>query len=216
MVGKAVARRQSGIELQGETHAGCQHQRQKLQRENGAVDGVVGGHLLEQLGENTRQIRQEAHVEGRHKNRQEHHHAGGDEPHGGDDQLAPHMLMDGGGQGEHDVALVPQQILVEPLEHQDERHNEHADDGRHIGQDHQSCQDVQNDIAGVHQPGGEIEAQGHRQQNQVQRPHDAGRGTEFVLQEFRQHLNTSRNRASTLMPFSSRISSTEDWSTTWP
>ena len=147
MVGKAVARRQSGIELQGETHAGCQHQRQKLQRENGAVDGVVGGHLLEQLGENTRQIRQEAHVEGRHKNRQEHHHAGGDEPHGGDDQLAPHMLVNRGGQSEHDVALVPQQIFVEPLEHQNERHNEHGGNGHHIGHDHQSGQHIQHKVA---------------------------------------------------------------------
>ena len=55
-----------------------------------------------------------------------------------------------------------------------------------------------------------------KQQHQIHRAHDPGRGTEFVLQQFPQHLNTSRNSASTLMPFSSRIWSTEDWSTTWP
>ena len=38
---------------------------------------------------------------------------------------------------------------------------------------------------------------------------DAARGTELVLHQFPQHLNTSRKSWSTLMPFSSRIWSTE-------
>ena len=128
------------------------------------------------------EIHHKSHLIYRYHAGQHHHYGGGGKPHYRDDQFAPHLLVDGGGQGEHDVTLVPQKIAVKPLEHQRKTHEAHADDGHHKGHDHQRPQDVQQPVVrAVHDPGGKIGAQCRHQQHQIQRAHDAPGGTKLVL-----------------------------------
>ena len=127
------------------------------------------------------------------------------------------MLVDGDGEGEHQIALVLEKVLVKPLDHQHKGHQQRAADGNAEGHDNQNAQDIQNvGLPVQHSPARQVGAHGGHQQNQVHGQHNPPRGTKLVLQQFPQHLNTSRNSASTLMPFSSRMSSTVDWRATRP
>ena len=221
VVGEAVADGQGGVELQAHGTATHKAQHQELRHDGGAVDGVIGGKvavdLLEQLPEARCDLLDQFHIKGHDQAGQANHHQGQSEPDGGDDKLAPDVLVDGDGQGHHHIALVLEQVLVEPLDHDHHAHDTYTHDGNDECHDQQGAQDVQEPAARIqHPPDGEVGTHGGHQQDQEQGQHDAARGTELVLHQFSQHLNTSRNSASTLMPFSSRISSTEDWSTTRP
>ena len=120
-------------------------------------------------------------------------------------------------QGKHHIALVSQKIPVKPLEHQEKAHEANAHHRHDVGDHHQRPQDPQQRKAGdAEHLNGKIGARGSGQQHQEQQPHHAAGSTKFVLYKFHQHLNTSRNSASTLMPFSSRIWSTPAWSISWP
>ena len=126
--------------------------------------------------------------------------------------------MGGHRQGEHHVSLVRHQIAPEPEDGQDHRHHKGGNQRQDKPKNNdpgQQGQEVaaQHPVKGHHlgpQCGGAGE---HRQQNgnQIQGNHHPGCGPELMFQQFSQHLYTSRNSASTLMPFSSRMASTEDW-----
>ena len=51
-------------------------------------------------------------------------------PYGGGNQLAENMLVDGDGEGEHDIALITQQIFVKALNHQIHDHDADTDEFR--------------------------------------------------------------------------------------
>ena len=101
--------------------------------------------------------------------------------------------MDGGGQGEHDVALVPQEVGAEAVHHGDEGHEADREDGQEEGQGQQAAHQVQKPGVRLQQEAhGEAGGEGRQQQDAEQGQQDAARGTELVLHQFSQHLNTSR------------------------
>ncbi len=145
-------------------------------------------------------------IEDAHQNCQRLYKSRCDKPHGGDNDFGPDKLVTGDGQGKHHITLVAHQICAEALHHQhngDNHQRRHADAE---GEQQQPAHQIGEKALGIQQ---EVQRQVCRQrQNQndeKQRSHHPGRGPEFVFDQFSQHLNTSRNSASTLMPFSSRI-----------
>ena len=84
-----------------------------------------------------------ADVKGHDQSGHAHHHDGQGKPDGGDDELAPHLLVDGDRQGHHHVALVLQQIFIEPLNHHHHAHDAHGNDGDAKGHHQQAAQKVQ-------------------------------------------------------------------------
>lgn len=123
------------------------------------------------------------------------------QPHDRDDQLAGDQLPGPDGQGEHEVALVAQEVLVEPLDHDDiDEHEERddEDDVEHHGQHGREVGDVVEVEKDVVEDRKEQDRAEHRQE-------EPRGGADFVFEQFFQHLNTSRKSASTDMPFSSRI-----------
>ena len=209
MIGAAVAHRQGRIELQA--------QRQKLHSQRRAVQGVISRQLVEEIKQCLEKLAYKPHIIGHDKAGQHHHEKRCGKPHSGHDDLGPNLLVDGYRQRHHHIPLVPQQILVEPLDHHHHAHDTHAHDRNNKGHYQQCSQHIQQLILGAQQSAGsEIGPPRRHQQHQVQRQHDPPGCTKLVLHQLDQHLNTSRNSASTLMPFSSRISSTEDCSTRWP
>ena len=119
------------------------------------------------------------------------------------------MLMDRHRQGQHQIALVPQQVLLET-------HN-------HDGQAQQAAGHRRQQAEGLDQfpqipqtAHHQLAAHGQHQHHQVQDPHGPGCGQEFLFQQLLQHLNTSRNSASTLIPLVSRRWSTSSARTICP
>jgi len=112
---------------------------------------------------------------------------------------------------EHEVALIGHEVLVEPVDHHDHG-KDHTGKQRHDEQkDKQPVDERENTIVVLFKdPVGHARERGQRHDDQIERQHEPCGCTEFVLHQFSQHLNTSRNRASTDFPCFSRISSTED------
>ena len=127
------------------------------------------------------------------------------------------MLVNRDRQGHHHISLVPQKVFMKAVDHQHKGHNTNARDCQRERDQQQHAQGIQRAVVCLQQAaGGKIGAHGGNQHQQKHGQHHAARGTELMLHQFSQHLNTSRNSASTLIPFSSRIWSTEVWSTTRP
>ena len=117
--------------------------------------------------------------------------------------------MDARGEREHQVALIGEEILVEALDHQDGGKDGHAEDGQHIDDEQQRIERFEKDRRVRRAQNQVTHADKDRQQEQraEQRGHQTARGTEFMFDQFSQHLNTSRKSASTDWPRVSRISS---------
>ena len=118
--------------------------------------------------------------------------------------------MDARGEREHQIALVGEEVLVEALDHQDGGEDHHAEQREHIGDDEQRIEDIQERGIGFDMLEDKVvRADNEREQHQraEQRGHQTARGAEFMFDQFSQHLNTSRNSASTDWPRVSRISS---------
>ena len=109
-------------------------------------------------------------------------------------------------QRQGEVALVLEEMVAKTHggEHQRREAQRHDTEDEADGDEDRQQVEQPGEIVLQHALGG---AHGKRQREHPREdgPHDAARGTKFVPDEFGQHLNTSRNSVSTLMPFSSRI-----------
>jgi len=108
--------------------------------------------------------------------------AGGDKPHRGDDELAPQQAVDAHRQGEHEIALVGEQIVLKALDHQHKAHDQHGQHGQKE-QEHEHGREHAPQTRGEKVERRES-AQRDGQQNEKQRHHGPRRGAEFVLDEF--------------------------------
>ena len=120
--------------------------------------------------------------------------------------LGPDVLGDRHRQGEHQVAFVTQQALIEPLDQDDLGHHEYS---YHHAEVQQSQQRRRN---AVHQRlhlffHGQAVDERQQQHRRIHRQADARARLPLIFQQL-QHANTSRNSISTDFPCSSRMAST--------
>ena len=110
VVGAAEADGHGGVGPQAEGNGTQDAQDQRLQGKGRAVEHnvhvVVLDHGVDDVPQLPPQFAHEADVEGRDAAGQDDNKDRGGKPHGGDDELAPHLLVDAYRQGHHDVALV--------------------------------------------------------------------------------------------------------------
>ena len=182
----------------------------RLQREGEAVGHIIAVQAAEEVGKAGKHLPRktappdhDGDGEGLGKEREDKEQRGGDE-------FRPEEAVDARGEREHQIALVGQEILVEALDHQNGGEDRHAEECQHKGDDEQGVQNVEEERGRLHMTqdqiarGNEDRKQQHRAE---QRSHQAARGAEFMFDQFSQHLNTSRNSASTDLPRFSRIPS---------
>ena len=103
-------------------------------------------------------------------------------------------------QGMHQVTFRAQHGLGKALDNGNAGHDHYSDDQRGIDKDGDPCQ-----RAGKIVEIKRTQQRGNAQQRDIQGNQFPERRPELVFQQFDQHRNTSRNNASTLLPFSSRM-----------
>ena len=200
-----VAHRNAGIDVQHAHGAGGQTQDEHLQEEQ----PVAPVHIYDHVKKITGQVephgavqRQGQHGQdgGRHrKHVQQHRH----------NQLGSDMLGHTGGQGEHQVSLVPQQIFGKALDLDDQGQHEGSHKEAEAQGAHRHSDDIiERGAEPLQVPQQEVGQ--HRRQDQAAihgdtHPRDR---LPLVSNQFAQHANTSRNRVSTDLPVSSRMAST--------
>ena len=137
----------------------------------------------------------------------------------GGNQLRPEQAVDTDGKREHEIALVSEEVLVEALDHQNGGEDHHAKTRQHIDNGEQDADNIE-DARGIRHLLQDLICDAgkdsQQQERAEQRRHQTACGAELVFDQFSQHLNTSRNRASTDWPRVSRISSQLSCSATCP
>ena len=210
VIGKTEADGHGRIKAQTQAEGTQYAQKQQFHGEGRAVGHqiqvVYPDCVVQQIQEAVPQITHKTDVKGHDAAGETDHHNSGGEPDGRDDELAPDLLVDAYRKGHHYVALVLQEIFVKPVDHQHKRDDSHGEDPHDEQHDEDGTQRAQEGTVRIqHTPAGEIGTHRHQQQDAEQGQHDPAGGPELMLPQLSQHLNTSRNSVSTLMPFSSRI-----------
>lgn len=108
---------------------------------------------------------------------------------------------------------------MEALDHQNGGEDHHAKTRQHIDNGEQDADNIE-DARGIRHLLQDLICDAgkdsQQQERAEQRRHQTACGAELVFDQFSQHLNTSRNRASTDWPRVSRISSQLSCSATCP
>ena len=130
-------------------------------------------------------------------------------------RLGPEQLPRTYRQGEHQITLVPQKVLIKPDNHVCQRQKRNCHNRNDIYHHEQPRRQTEIIQTRRQRERNRIEYR-QRQQCKICREKDPARGAEFISNQFAQHANTSRNSASTDLPCSARISSTDLWSTSCP
>ena len=136
-------------------------------------------------------------------------------PNGRDNRLGPEQLPRTYRQGEHQIALIPQKVLIKPDNHVCQRQKRNCHNRNDIYHHEQPRRQTEIIQTRRQRERNRVEYR-KRQQCKICREKDPARGAEFISNQFAQHANTSRNSASTDLPCSARISSTDLWSTSCP
>ena len=128
------------------------------------------------------------------------------------------MLIDCRGQGKGHIALITEEVLVKALDHHDngnDTHRHHAHDERKNDEPVYNVQPTVIDLM-FHRRGRDTCQHRQCQHRAEKRQHNAPARAQLMFYKLTQHLNTSLNRASTLLPYCSLISSTLDCMFTLP
>ena len=186
-----MAQGDGGIEPQIRRQLGGQKQHHQAHDASGGVaaQGLhQGPQPPEYAGEQVLAARHGQH----HGPHQRCQHRRQDAPRHGHDELGPDQLAAAHRQGEHQIALVGHQVLIEPVHHQHQGQQQHAEGGEGEQRHKQRPENGQDRALGIaaHQGAGDAGAACRHQQQGVYRQHDAPGGPELVFQQLTQHSGT--------------------------
>ena len=177
-----MAQSHGGVHLRhraDDTHKEGDHQQNDQGQE---VGNIFHAHLpkFRQHLAHLREIGDDGH-------RGQSHNAADDGDHHGADELGGHQLPGLHGNGEHQVALILQQALVEPGNDDDGGHHHHRHDEQHIHHTQQRGEDAHAAPLGQRGAGDEPIDPGHHQQHPPQGQENLEHGFEVIFQQFSQH-----------------------------
>ena len=115
---------------------------------------------------------------------------------GSTDGLRPDELPRRDGEGEHQIALVGHEVLIEPVDHQHEGQNAPAE--HRLGEEqHAQHRQYPHELAGrlLRQHLKAAHQRRRQQHHQIYRQQDAPRGAELVLDQLTQHSGTPHGTA---------------------
>ena len=191
--GEAVPDGHGRVKQQALAHAAGQQDQQQFRAVAHQVPGGKG-RLLDGLPDRLSYVGQEpedllqAHVGGEMEDRQQHQACADqpseEEPAAGGDQLGPDQGVDADRQGEHQIALVPQQVFIEAVDHDDHGQHRRREEAQEEQDDHKAQDQVHDDaVCIVYPPEGEVGHARQQRQSPQHGQHDPPGGVEFMLQK---------------------------------
>ena len=182
MAARQMAQGHGGVHLGHRTDQPHKHRYHRQNRQSVGVGGHGPQHFPH-LG----QVVEEALITGNDQYTDNRHQDAEHGDHHGAEQLGGQQLPGLHRNGEHEVALILQQTLVEPGNDDNGGHHHHRHDEQHIHHTQQRGEDAHAAPLGQRGAGDEPIDPGHHQQHPPQGQENLEHGFEVIFQQFSQH-----------------------------